>query len=113
MLDVYRHLEPDSVSMAAMESCRISWGRVRAMDGAALTVDRRPLVLVDGKLALGEARAERVLRAFEGRGFAGDVSPGDWVSIHWGWVCETLDARRLANLQRASATHLALANQTL
>jgi len=113
VLDVYRHLEPDSVGMAAMESCRISWGRVRAMDGAALTVDRRPLVLVDGKLSLGEARAERVLRAFEGRGFAGDVSPGDWVSIHWGWVCETLDARRLANLQRASATHLALANQTL
>jgi hypothetical protein len=68
---------------------------------------------VDGKLALGEARAERVLRAFEGRGFADDLSPGDWVSIHWGWICEALDARRLTNLRRASAAHLKLANQTI
>ncbi|MDQ6728396.1 MAG: DUF6390 family protein [Actinomycetota bacterium] len=113
VLDVYRHLESESVGMAAMESCRISWGQVHEVDGAAVTVDRQPLVMVDGKLALGEARAERVLRAFEGRGFADEVAPGDWVSIHWGWVCETLDARRLANLRRSSAAHLALANQTI
>jgi len=113
VLDVYRHLESESVGMAAMESCRISWGQVREVDGASVTVDRQPLAMVDGKLALGEARAERVLRAFEGRGFADGVAPGDWVSIHWGWVCETLDARRLGNLRRASAAHLALANQTI
>jgi hypothetical protein len=113
VLDVYRHLESDSVGMAAMESCRISWGQVREVDGASVTVDRQPLVQVDGKLALGEARAERVLRAFEGRGFADALAPGDWVSIHWGWVCESLDARRLANLRRSSAAHLALANQTI
>ena len=113
VLDVYRHLEADSVGMAAMESCRISWGQVREVDGASVTVDRQPLVMVDGKLALGEVRAERVLRAFEGRGFADDLSPGDWVSIHWGWICERLDAPRLAHLQKASAHALAMANQTI
>jgi hypothetical protein len=113
VLDVYRHLESDSVGMAAMESCRISWGQVRTVDGASVTVDRQPLTQVDGKLVLGPPQAERVLRAFEGRGFADTLSPGDWVSIHWGWVCESLDARRLANLRKASATHLSLANQTI
>jgi len=113
VLDVYRHVESEEVGMAAMENCRISWGQVRHVDGASVTVDRQPLVLRDGKLALGEVQVERVLRAFEGRGFADDLSPGDWVSIHWGWVCEALDARRLTNLRRASAAHLALANQTI
>ena len=42
VLDVYRHLESDSVGMAAMESCRISWGKVREVDGASVTVDRQP-----------------------------------------------------------------------
>jgi hypothetical protein len=111
VLDVYRHL--DEVGMATMESCRISWGQVREVDGAAVTVDRRPLVLREGSLELGEPRAERVLRAFEGRGFADDVAVGDWVSIHWGWVCEVLDARKLTSLRRASAAHLALANATI
>ncbi|MDQ3896307.1 MAG: DUF6390 family protein [Actinomycetota bacterium] len=113
VLDVYRHLEADSVGMAAMESCRISWGQVRQVDGASVTVDRQPLVMVDGKLALGEVRTERVLRAFEGRGFAEDLAPGDWVSIHWGWICDTLDRRRLANLRRASTAALGIANQTI
>src|SRR3954453_13806745 len=113
VLDVYRHLESDSVGMAAMESCRISWGQVREVDGASVTVDRQPLVLVDGKLSLGEARAERVLRAFEGRGFADDLSAGDGVWNHSGWGCERLDPRRLANLRTASTAHLALANQTI
>jgi hypothetical protein len=113
VLDVYRHLESELVGMAAMESCRISWGQVTHVDGAAVTVERQPLVLADGKLALGPARAERVLRSFEGHGFADDLAPGDWVSVHWGWVCEALDARRLANLRRTSAAHLALANRTV
>jgi hypothetical protein len=113
VLDVYRHLEADSVGMAAMENCRISWGQVKEVDGASFTFDRRPLTMAGGKLALGQARAERVLRSFEGRGFADTLAPGDWVSIHWGWICETLDARRLANLRRASAAALALANQTI
>ena len=113
VLDVYRHLESREIGMAAMESCRISWGRVREVDGSALLVDRRPLVEVEGKLALGEPHAERVLRSLSGRGFADDVAVGDWVSIHWGWTCEVLDARRVANLKRYSAAHLALANQTL
>jgi hypothetical protein len=113
VLDVYRHLEADSVGMAAMENCRISWGQVKEVDGASVTVDRRPLTMAGGKLALGQARAERVLRSFEGRGFADTLAPCDWVSIHWGWICETLDARRLANLRRASAAALALANQTI
>ena len=113
VIDVYRHLESEEVGMAAMESCRISWGQVREVEGAALVVDRQPLVVQGGKVALGPARAERVLRSLSGRGFADDVAVGDWVSIHWGWTCEVLDQRKLANLRRYSAHHLAIANRTV
>lgn len=113
VLDVYRRLEAKAIGMAAMESCRISWGRVRTVEPAALVVDRQPLVEVDGKLALGPEAPERVLRTLSGHGFTDDVAVGDWVSTHWGWACEVLDADRLANLRRWSAHHLALANDTL
>lgn len=113
VLDVYRHLDHDGIGMAAMESCRISWGRVTSVDGAELVVRRQPLVLHGNELALGEAVDERVLRSISDQGFADDVVAGDWVSIHWGWTCEVLDRRRLANLRRWSEYHLALANRTL
>jgi hypothetical protein len=113
VVDVYRHLESSEVGMAAMESCRISWGQVRQVDGASLLVDRQPLVLEAGRLALGAPRQERVLRALSGRGFADEAKVGDWVSIHWGWVCEVLDERRLGNLERYSEYHLTIANRTI
>ncbi len=113
VLDVYRHLEHQGIAMATMESCRISWGQVRAVEGTELVVRRQPLVLAEGKLALGEAVDARVLRSISDRGFADAVSVGDWVSIHWGWTCEVLDQRQLTNLRRWSGHHLALANQTV
>ncbi|MFN2606575.1 MAG: DUF6390 family protein [Acidimicrobiales bacterium] len=113
VVDVYRHLESAEVGMAAMESCRISWGRVTAVEPGALIVDRRPLVLRDGKLALDEPRAERVQRTVLDRGFVAGVALGDWVSVHWGWACEILDDRSRANLARWTGHHLALANQTV
>jgi len=113
VLDVYRRLESDEVGMSAMESCRVSWGQVRAVEGASLLVDRQPLVEREGKLVLGEPRAERVLRSLSGLGFAEEVAVGDWVSLHWGWTCEVLDQRRLSNLRHYSQHHLKLANQTI
>lgn len=113
VVDVYRHLERETVGMAAMDQCRISWGQVREVDGASLVVDRQPLVERSGKLLLGEALPERVLRSVDGLGFATEVAVGDWVTVHWGWACEVLDPVRLANLRRWSTAHLALANQTI
>ena len=113
VVDVYRHLERETVGMAAIESCRVSWGEVTALDGASVTVSRQPLVWREGKLALGEPRTERVVRSFGGLGFADELAVGDWVSLHWNWVCERLDARKLANLRRWTDRHLVLANRTL
>src|SRR5438067_968881 len=76
-------------------------------------VDRQPLVTADGKLALGEPRAEPVQRALLGKGFVDDVVAGDWISIHWGWACEVLDGRRRTNLERYTRYHLGIANQTV
>lgn len=111
--DVYRHLEPEEVGMAAIEDCRISWGRVTGIEGAELVVDRRPIVLRGTKLVLDEPRRETVKRSLDGRGFADDAQLGDWVSIHWGWTCEILDERKRGNLEHYTRLHLALANRTI
>ena len=113
VIDVYRHIESEEVSLAAMENCRVSWGKVRSVEISSLLVDRQPLQIQDGKLVLGEPRAERVLRSLSGKGFVDEVHQGDWVSIHWGWACDILDNRKLANLKHYSSHHLRIANQTI
>ena len=71
------------------------------------------LALEAGRLVLGPVRSERALRQVDGRGFADDAGPGDWVALHWGWVCERLDERQRRNLERYSLHQLRLASDTI
>jgi hypothetical protein len=102
-----------TIAVETMDACRISWGRVVSVDGAQLVVARRPLRLVEGKLALAGEEIVRVTRQLEGRGFADQAVPGDSVSIHWSWVCERLDDARLGRLAHETRRCLRLANQTM
>lgn len=100
-------------AVGLMDSCRIRWGRVVEVSGEQLIVNAVPLALVEGRLALGEARPQTVRRWLEGSGFVSTVAAGDVVSLHWDWACEVLRPSRLEALQRRTMHHLELANQTI
>jgi uncharacterized protein DUF6390 len=101
------------IAVETMDSCRISWGRVEAVDGPELVVARPRLFLREGKLALGDPEPLRVTRQVEGLGFADDARPGDTVSVHWNWACDVLTPSALARLARITQRYIALANETL
>lgn len=96
-----------------MDRCRIRWGRVRSREGDSLVVDAVPLGLVDGKLSLLPARVEQISAWHDGRGFVTHVAPGDVVSIHWDWACETLSPARLARLVAWTRRQLEVANLSI
>ncbi len=113
VFDVHSRVGQLDHTLETMDQCRISWGKVAHVDGGELEVMRQPLVLTEGQLTLGPALPTRVARQIDGRGFADEAQPGDWVSIHWGWVCEVLTQAQQANLVRYTRDHVRLANQTL
>ncbi len=105
--------ERATIALELMDSCRVSWGRVIGIEADQLVVERAPLALIEGKLALAEPRAARVTRQQGGQGFVAGAAQGDTVSIHWNWACDVLDASALARLRRATHRCLELANQTI
>jgi hypothetical protein len=113
VFDIHSRVGELGNGLEAMDQCRISSGKVQAVEGAELLVERQPLILAEGKLALGPAQPTRVVRQVEARGFADSAQPGDWVALHWGWVCEVISPQQQARLAHYTAYHLALANQTI
>jgi hypothetical protein len=101
------------IAIETMDSCRISWGQVAAVDGAELVVERPALSWQAGKLALTEPRPLRVTRQIDGRGFADHAQPADFVSLHWTWACEVLTVSALRRLVQATQRCLDLANKSL
>ena len=96
-----------------MDNCRIAWGRVLSVNGAALMASVKPLKLAGNNLVLGSPEDREIKRQIDGQGFVNDVSVGDWISVHWGWACQILSEQQVVNLERWTAYHLQLANQTL
>lgn len=94
-----------------MDSCRISWADVLAVQPDTLTARRRPLEMAAGKLFLGDPREVTV--AAPAGGYVTGVKPGDVISMHWGWACEVLHPAEATRLCRATSSAIALCNQTL
>jgi len=113
VFDVHSRVGELEHSLETMDQCRISWGKVLKDDGSELVVERQPLALVEGKLALGASIQERAARQVGGRGFADEATTGVWVSLHWGWVCEVITPLQQRNLARYTVDHIRLANLTM
>ena len=94
--------------LQVLDACRIRWGRVLEVRADLLDVQSQPLVWDGAELALGPLRTETVSASP-----VATARPGDWVSLHWGWVCDVLSARQLADLRGYSAHHLRLVNEEL
>lgn len=91
---------PVQPTLETMDKCRISWGRVLKIDGAFLEVATQPLELKKNNLLLGESVTKKVNYKLNGKSFVKEPKIGDWVSIHWDWVCDRLSSEQILNLRK-------------
>jgi len=97
-------------ALTVLDRCRIRWGRVLAVHGDQVVVESSPLTWDGDRLAVGPLAVETVVQSVDGIGMVGGVAPGDWVSLHWEWVCDRLTAAQVARLRGYTARHLAIVN---
>ncbi len=103
----------DEHPLHVLDHCRIRWGKVVAVTGEQVSVRSRRLTWDGRQLALGPPQLETTRRSVGGRGFVDELKPGEWVSLHWQWVCDRLNPRQLANLRRYTSEQLEITNRRL
>lgn len=94
-----------------VDGCRISWGRVIAVIGNQLVVNRPPVLIQDNQWTIGKPVPVRVEWKLDGDGRLALVHEGDVVSMHWGWASERLEEDRLMRLIGDTRTFLTVANK--
>jgi hypothetical protein len=95
-------------TVETMDQCRIGWGRVKAATGGKIELISQKLVYEQGQLVFKKAIRPVINPVAE---FA--LEPDDWVSFHWGFVCDKLKLSQVKWLERLTKYHLKLANETL
>jgi hypothetical protein len=97
-------------ALTVLDRCRIRWGKVLAVLGDQVVVESSPLTFDGHALALGPPTKETVVRSVDGVGMMTDLAPGDWVSMHWEWVCDKLTERQVTYLRGYTARHMEIVN---
>jgi hypothetical protein len=94
-------------ALTVLDQCRVRWGRVTALRGDEVMVRCRPLTWDGRRLDLG-----RPVTQVAGTSMISptELAIGDWVSLHWHWVCDRLSDRQVRALRSYTARHLGLVN---
>lgn len=94
-------------TLSTMDECRISWGRVVQKYNKQYIVETKPIQYARESLTLGREVKKMVTSL--------SVTPkvGDWVSIHWGYVCDVLSVRQYRNLMKITDMAMTHANMSI
>lgn len=98
-------------ALTVLDRCRIRWGQVQAIQGDQVVVESAPLTWDGRRLGLGPPETETALRSVDGVSMIDALDVGDWVSLHWEWVCDRLSARQVRYLRGFTLRHLRIVNE--
>lgn len=100
-------------TLESMDACRVSWGKITAIEGPKVTLQRKPLKLVGHALVLGEPEPFTITRLLDTDDVLDEARVGQWLTLHWYRPCEIVSNANVRHLEWYTKKHLALANQTL
>lgn len=98
-------------ALTVLDRCRIRWGKVLAVQGDQVVVESRPLSWDGHRLTIGDPETETAVRSLDGVGMVAGLEAGDWVSLHWEWVCDRLTERQVGFLRSYTMRHLRIVNE--
>lgn len=96
-------------SLTVLEKCRIRWGQVQEAGPDDAVVASRCLSW-NGELGLGDVRLETVSFRHDGRAMIDPPADGDWVAMHWDWICDRLTPEQVVELSAHTARQLDAVN---
>jgi hypothetical protein len=100
-----------TAALEVLDRCRIRWGQVVDVMGDRAIVRSKPLAWDGSRLSLGSPCAETATCSVGGTGLVKPLRVGDWVSLHWDWICDHLSQRQLAYLRHHTLRQLVVTNQ--
>lgn len=108
---------PSIHTLETMDACRIGWGRIKIKSEKLkvknLLVETKPLIFFQNKLSFGKPILKELKIDYKGKSFLHNLKVGDWVSFHWGFVCDILTTQQVRSLNYYTQKSIEYFNSSL
>lgn len=105
-----------SHALNVVDKCRIREAQVVEKTNGQVTIESQPLTYEEGRLAFGATVRELTngevtdAAVTQATGQVDDLAVGDWVAVHWDWICDRLTEPQREALGKCTAHHLGIVN---
>ncbi len=93
-----------------MDSCRISWGKVKSVSGPNIIIEYEPLLLINNTLTLGEPIEKKIIRKLESDYDMEMLKTDDYITLHWDTPCEVVNKKDINRLIYFTNESIRIAN---
>lgn len=103
-------------ALSTLERCMITSGRVigkTRFGDEFLYVETKSLELKKNKMVLKRKIKKKVRYKFDSSGFINEIKKGDFVSLHWDFVCDKISFSQAKRLNAWNQYHLKIANLSI
>ncbi len=100
-------------TLETMEACLVREGKVEQIFDSQIIIKTKPLKQKNNKLFWGESIKRTISAQDKNDILLKKIKPGDWISYHWGKLCQRLSKLQLQNLIYYTNLSLNLANQSI
>lgn len=104
---------PIEHTLDTMNSCRIGCGKVISRKQGQIVVETQPLMYKEGILRLGKSVQRKIGSKISKVNLEDKVLVGDWVSFHWGIICNKITTEEVTGLNYYTQLAVDLANEDI
>ncbi|MBI3366735.1 hypothetical protein HY041_03855 [Candidatus Roizmanbacteria bacterium] len=90
--------DPSIHTLDTMDACRIGWGRIKKLQLSNIIVETKSLEMKNKLLRFGYLKEKELQVNYKGKSFLRNLKIGNWVSFHWGFICDILTSQQIRNL---------------
>lgn len=92
-----------------IDSCRVSCGAVRSIDGPTLSVETEPLIYKNRQFTFGQTVVKNITRGLDANYEIEQLKIGDIITLHWNVPCEVITSAQAENLKKYTWKHMRMA----
>lgn len=91
--------DPSFHTLHTMDECRIGWGHVKKVTNKYFfSVEAQPLIIKHNRLQFGDPAQRDIHVDYRGKKIQVPAKVGDWVSFHWGRLCDVLSHQQVQQI---------------